>query len=248
MATSAFKSGSKRGGSSENFNSNSNSSSKIPSRRRSLSVSAVSRTQSGEFSNKRDNPLFWSSTSPPDQEIEPDPGKVDKSAAKSSKISGLTTKDASVGERGRSAKRNSGAGSEKGIGRSLSRVRGRSVSRGHYGNSESEVEQESGILSNYRNRNDLNLASNNAREVNAVRTGADGPTQMNNSEIQSSQHTSFLGSDDSASTLQIPYWEDRISTGSLSEAEEKTIKAVFEQMKVRCMFCFGPRPAIWGKM
>ena len=63
------------------------------------------------------------------------------------------------------------------------------------------MEQESGILSNYQNRNDSNLASNNAREVNAVRTGADGRTQMKNSEIQSSQHPSFLGSDDSSVSL-----------------------------------------------
>lgn len=35
---------------------------------------------------------------------------------------------------------------------------------------------------------------------------------------------------------QIPNWEDGVSTGSLSEAEEKTIKAVCEQMMVRCIY------------
>lgn len=45
--------------------------------------------------------------------------------------------------------------------------------------------------------------------------------------------------------MQIPNSEDEISTASLSEAEEKTIKAVCEQMKVSGCFYFDHAISGW---
>ncbi|GKA18667.1 hypothetical protein Tco_0698582 [Tanacetum coccineum] len=42
---------------------------------------------------------------------------------------------------------------------------------------------------------------------------------------------SFLNIQEMQFDSQVSNWEDGISTSSLSEAEEKTIKAVYEQMK-----------------
>ncbi|GKA56271.1 hypothetical protein Tco_0755343 [Tanacetum coccineum] len=42
---------------------------------------------------------------------------------------------------------------------------------------------------------------------------------------------------------QVSNWEDGISTSSLSEAEEKTIKAVYEQMKSLMLISVGIRKA-----
>nr|XP_016487817.1 PREDICTED: uncharacterized protein LOC107807877 isoform X2 [Nicotiana tabacum] len=162
MATSAFKSTSRRG----TTNSTSNSStSKAPPliRKRSLSVSAVSRTSSkldidSEFSNKCDNPLFWT-------ENDKDKLKEKENFCDTRKSS---VRDVAE-ERGRTVTRGS-SGVKNGIGRSVSRVRGRSVSRGHYG-----------------------------------------------SAYECSVH--------------ISNWEDGVSACSLSEAEEKTIKAFCEQVK-----------------
>lgn len=140
MATASFKSTSRRGAATEP---------KVPppaaaSRRRSHSVSAVSRKThvpfddkssiSPEFSNSRDNPLFWSRSSSPPDKVES--GRVNETATSSNKLSSnLSARSARTGnggsnssgeQRGRSVTRS--LGNNKGIGRSLSRVRGRSVS------------------------------------------------------------------------------------------------------------------------
>lgn len=149
MAVSAFKSTSKRG----NLSSTStgkeridHSPKKVPPRR-SRSVSTLSRAQLEpppsssqsttvlDFLNKRDNPLFRSGTSPPSSESAKRISKFDKSSCESA----LVKQD---NRKGRSVLRNSdvieaqSSSSTKIIGRSLSQVRRRSVSRGHYGTSE----------------------------------------------------------------------------------------------------------------
>ncbi|KAL2478127.1 uncharacterized protein Fot_47141 [Forsythia ovata] len=214
MATSAFKSTSRRGG------AESKAPQSTANKRRSHSVSAVSRAPPGlqldrsssissEFSYKRDNPLFWSGSSPPDNEIEIDKGKNGISGEVPSinnKFPSSPSSSASNGinneQRGRTVTRNShsSGGVKNGIGRSLSRVRGRSVSRGHYGGGayESEKSQDMETWTDARNRNN--------------------------------QATDWLEYD-SACSLQIPNVDDGISTGSLSEAEEKMVMAVPEQMK-----------------
>ncbi|KAK3005512.1 hypothetical protein RJ639_017190 [Escallonia herrerae] len=210
MATAAFRSSSRRG--SPTPDNSSNSSKPNPERRRrSSSVSAVSRAQlhvPSEFSNKRENPLFWSSGSPPGRDAGfPDADVSSEFAESSSRVSGaLTSRPEVAGQRGRPVARNPDGGSKKEMGRSLSRVdtgqRGRSVSRGpplHRAH-ESEVEQDSVKLIKHRNRSDSNLISKNVNGDNLF-------------------------------CLQNQSWEDGVSTSSLSGAEEKTIKAVFEQIK-----------------
>lgn len=125
MATSAFKSTSRRG--TANSNSNSSSSKAVPPfvRKRSLSVSAISRTSSkididSEFSNKCDNPLFCTEND-----------KVKLNEKENFCVTRKSSVSDVVEERGRTVTR--GSGVKHGIGRSISRVRGRSVSRGHYG-------------------------------------------------------------------------------------------------------------------
>lgn len=143
MPSSVFKSTSKRGNlnsSAPHNNSDSNSTQKTspPVRKRSLSVSAISRTQQSlDFSNKRENPLFWvSDSSRADQEIDGVSASFERKEKERGKIGDENStkkgsgKMAEMDQRGRSVTRNSGV--KNGIGRSISRVRGRSVSRGHY--------------------------------------------------------------------------------------------------------------------
>lgn len=145
MAMSAFKSSSRRGGSTLATLSSSNgvstsgkdskqsdNSPKKGTIRRSRSVSAFSRSTtadvSADFSNSRDNPLFWSNGSPPSEEARTVNLESDGS---SSRISAGSSKRVSSGgvenTRGRSVSRSSdsgsiGSGSRKTGGRSLSRV------------------------------------------------------------------------------------------------------------------------------
>ncbi|KAK1318705.1 hypothetical protein QJS10_CPB04g00581 [Acorus calamus] len=158
MAVSAFKSTSKRGnfatpatGSSSTKETNTEDpKKKSQHRRRSRSVSAASRTHFdssssrvplniSEFSDKRDNPLFSSSSPSP-----PGGCKSEKSIGFGEFDRGSRQKptgaDVSDGRRGRVASRNSGSGGGiKFSGRSLSRVdTGRH--RQSFLNSESEIE------------------------------------------------------------------------------------------------------------
>ncbi|KAK9283978.1 hypothetical protein L1049_012236 [Liquidambar formosana] len=282
MAVSVFKSTSKRGNLGISSSSSSsrtstssgtgrestkNSPKKVPPRR-SRSVSALSRTHldmASDFLNKRDNPLFWSSGSPPDKGIESvNPivvAKFDENAIGIAKFEEILSKssvtNAKIGSggggggdsrRGRSVLRNADVGNHysggrKEVGQSLSRTdtgrRGRSVSRhpasrGHHGTSESEVEQECNLSKSYRDRSNLNSASNNVEKVKLGRSSSQLSDHMMGPLTWSSQHLLFEPSDGSASSLscsQIRNWEDGGSMSSFSEAEEKTIKAVFEQMK-----------------
>ncbi|CAN4111332.1 unnamed protein product [Withania somnifera] len=220
MATSSFKSTSRRGTANSNSSS---SSSKAPPllRKRSLSVSAISRTSSkldidSEFSNKCDNPLFCT---------ENEKGRV-KEKENSSVTRKISDSDV-VEERGRTVTR--GSGVKNGIGRSVSRVRGRSVSRGHYG---SAYESEKELQSNTVQRLSSEKVANSSRNSNLVRNDTDRSSQAKNSPVamRHGQVTEY-SEDDSASSLHMSNWEDGVSACSLSEAEERTIKAVFEQMK-----------------
>lgn len=168
MAVAAFKSSSRRGNlaspsgtvsSGREFREDAPKKAPI---RRSKSVSALSRSSldiSTEFVNKRDNPLFWSSTSPPDDPIESSKTagnakfdetmpSLDPASAKSANL------DSGNGRRGRSVTRDCEVSSQgpvmgrKETGRSLSRVdtgrRNRSASqvpfsRRHYSTSEVSV-------------------------------------------------------------------------------------------------------------
>lgn len=155
----AFKSSSRRGGSTSAAPSSSSgvstsgkdskqgsNSPKKATMRRSRSVSAFSRSStadiSADFSNSRDNPLFWSNGSPPCDEARSVNLEFDES---STRISAASSKRVSCGgvesTRGRSVSRNSdsgsnGLGSRKVGGRSLSRVgterRDRSASVSRY--------------------------------------------------------------------------------------------------------------------
>ncbi|GKA30658.1 hypothetical protein Tco_0716963 [Tanacetum coccineum] len=123
MATAAFKSNSKRSSNDKASSpkSNPNNKPENPKQkqrlRRSLSVSAVSRTTTTtceeEFLNKRDNPLYWGSPE------EADNKKNNNNTSEESKVVVVLQ---NVAQRGRSVVRNSGGQME--IGR-----RGRSVSR-----------------------------------------------------------------------------------------------------------------------
>ncbi|XP_057980790.1 uncharacterized protein LOC131166342 isoform X2 [Malania oleifera] len=242
MAVSSFKSTSKRGNlvvsSTSSFSgkeSAPNSPKKVPARR-SRSVSASPRHHldvTSDFLNKRDNPLFWSADSPLEGDIRSETSvrfsKFEEKAAESDR---KTSKVASSvdSRRGRSVSRNADAGSKlsggrKEIGRSLSRVdtgrRSRSalqqpVSRPSCGTPESEVEQECTSSMNYQNRSNGKNA-----DFDKLRSAQPLP----------SRHVPFETSDGSASCLRTPNWGDGVPTSSLSDAKEKTIKAVFEQMK-----------------
>ncbi|XP_024963979.1 uncharacterized protein LOC112504275 [Cynara cardunculus var. scolymus] len=249
MATAAFKSNSKRSnGSGVGDSPKNNPHNPNPQKqrlRRSLSVSALSRSTqidiSSEFLNKRDNPLYWATGgSPADNTTESSAtsavvaggGALEPGTSKSSNVA--------VGQRGRLVKRNSdlrnGGQKEEIVGRrrSLSRVndngvgngngndrRGRSVSRARLasGASESDAEQDSGKSVTYGGRSSSIRASNI--------TGKLPVTSVKAFDRRSSHHPSVASPFDS----RVSNWEDGISTSSLSEAEEKTIKAVFEQMK-----------------
>nr|XP_043606566.1 uncharacterized protein LOC122578632 [Erigeron canadensis] len=215
MATAAFKSNTKRSNSTNE---------KQKTIRRSLSVNAVSRRSINNnnnneeelFLNKRDNPLYWATGGSP-------PGdKNDTCTSQTHSSSQVVALSGS--ERGRSIKRNPDVKIDNGRRRSLSRVaaastdngrRGRSVSRPNF---ESETEQESRVSITYGGR------SSSTRPFS--RTGKVPVTGANASDRRSS-HPSRHPSFDS----QVSNMEDMVSTSSLSEAEEKTIKAVYEQMK-----------------
>ncbi|XP_023732355.1 uncharacterized protein LOC111880181 [Lactuca sativa] len=246
MATAAFKSNSRRSNAYRGVDSpkteppNPNPLPQKQRLRRSLSVNAVSRSTQidiSEFLNKRDNPLYWATGgSPADNTQTPTPIDVAGGGAIEIESSGVSkSSNAVVGERGRSVKRNPdlrNGGQKEEIGgrrRSLSRVndngsgngrRGRSVSRAKlpFRASESEVEQESRIPITYGGRSSsIRTSSSNGKlPVNGVKA-------FEKRSSHPSRHPSF--------DSQVPNWEDGISTSSLSEAEEKTIKAVYEQMK-----------------
>lgn len=254
MAVSAFKSTSRRGGaaataaqassgSSAGAGAASSSSSSVreasrdaqrrPPPRRSRSVSAFSRVSSSppEFLNKRNNPLFCSGDSPPEDETLPEKSVRGggNSGGVGSKVGGTKADGRSPGvvdeRRGRSVSRNGGVGSNssgdrRDVGRSLSsvdtrrRVRSVSrnpVSRGHLVSSESEVEPDHDSSTKYTS------------------SRSDVSDQMKNLRTWTSQHRSVRPPDDSATSLsssQFSHWEDAVSVGSLSGVEEKTFKAV----------------------
>ncbi|PSS24096.1 M protein, serotype 2.1 like [Actinidia chinensis var. chinensis] len=186
MATSAFKSSSRRG-----------CEKKAPIRR-SQSVSALSRTRApnnhnqlditSDFLNKRENPLFAN-----------DPVPVVPGAALTSKTETRRGRSLDTGHRGRS------------------------VSRPHYTASQSDVERDSVVSSSYLKQTSLNVSSFKKANVSS-RNMVDMPRQSLADHQGAIEHPSH----NSASLL---ICEDGVSTGSLSEAEEKTIKAVCEQMK-----------------
>lgn len=221
MATSAFKSTSRRG--TANSNSNSSSSKAVPPfvRKRSLSVSAISRTSSkididSEFSNKCDNPLFCTEND-----------KVKLNEKENFCVTRKSSVSDVVEERGRTVTR--GSGVKHGIGRSISRVRGRSVSRGHYGSAyESEKELQSNAIQRVSSKKVANSSKNTSLDRN--NTDRSSQTKSSPGAMRCGQVTEY-SEDESASSLHISNWEDGVSACSLSEAEEKTIKAVCEQMK-----------------
>ncbi|KAJ7949456.1 M protein, serotype 2.1 like [Quillaja saponaria] len=261
MAVAAFKSSSRRGNlpsSSATISSGRESADVSPQKaplRRSRSVSAFSRTNldiPSEFLNKRDNPLFSSTGSSLDNEIESEKVVgIAKSNEIGSKFSSTKTKvavsDGGDGSRGRSASRNAevvskGSVSRKEIGRSLSRLdngprtRSRSVSkapasRQHYVNSESEAQQEF-KLKKYTKGCNLSLTGN-TKKGSLSRSISD--CKLDQMESMSSRQSPFGPSDGSGtilSCLQTPNWEDEVSTASsLSGSEERVIRAVCEQMK-----------------
>uniref|UniRef100_A0A803N6D6 Uncharacterized protein n=1 Tax=Chenopodium quinoa TaxID=63459 RepID=A0A803N6D6_CHEQI len=270
MATSSFKSSSKRPTTSSSTSSTSinkqplqqhsrkpQTSTQKALPRRSRSVSSFPRTQldiTSEFQNKRDNPLFWVDGSPNNSEEDIDMVKL--SNFEIPKIVGVDNLHNLKGDfdgggdsrRGRSALRNSSGepkfsngdfgGGRKDVGRSLSRVdtgrRRRSPSRGHYGNSEFEKEQESELL-NSRSRSNISSKANRAlvdKKSNLARSASDFSELLKGRNTWSSQHPASETSDDSAINLSgslIPHWDDERSTSSISEAEEKTINAVSEE-------------------
>ncbi|XP_057812520.1 uncharacterized protein LOC131026622 isoform X2 [Salvia miltiorrhiza] len=246
MATASFKSTSRRGAATEP---------KAPppaaaSRRRSHSVSAVSRKThvpfddntpiSSEFSNSRDNPLFWSrSSSPRDKEESGRIGEIATSSNKSS--SKLNAKSAVNGngnvggnssgeQRGRSVTRS--LSHSNGIGRSLSRVRGRSVSTASRSGAY-ENEKEQGCLTTpiAQSRHEVKRTSNSISRTNSVRNRVSNPGEAKYAGVRTARNQAKEWSeDDSACSLQISNLEDGISVGSLSEAEEKTIRNAFEEL------------------
>ncbi|KAK6921804.1 hypothetical protein RJ641_012311 [Dillenia turbinata] len=244
MALSAFRSTSKRGNLNTDHpkpSSKTSASSKPPADhsprkapiRRSRSVCAFSRTQL-DYLNKRDNPLFCADNSPPsDRENNTRFSKFDPD---DSRFSGSVSKSADFGvladnRRGRSASRSNDNRVSSGIGRSLSRVdvgrRRRSVSRGPFGNSESEVEHEYGLSSDCRSRSSVNSSPTVEKILGLARSASDLSDHVRSPRTFSTQRPSNV----SVNLTHTPNWEDGASTSSLSEVEEKTIKAVFEQMK-----------------
>lgn len=254
MAVAAFKSTSRRASTTSTATQDKETSTNqhaLPTKtvppRRSRSVSAVSRsylvdtsttrtaaegtaTGSTNLLIKRDNPLYWSNVSPPDKEV----GEVvvDKEESKSAPTKPNVVGD---GRRGRSVSRKADAGKNvSGIGRSLSRgpvSRGRSVSRppgsrGHFVNSESDAEREGSSLTKYRNGSGgLSGVSNAGRNSDLARSYDCKFEKMRSFPMQSDGSASDLPS------LPIRSWEDKGLGSSISEAEERTIKAVFEQMQ-----------------
>ncbi|KAI7745480.1 hypothetical protein M8C21_022582 [Ambrosia artemisiifolia] len=223
MATAAFKSNSKRTTNNNNNNTyaSTTASSKTnpinpqkPKIRRSLSVNALSRSTqldiSSDFLNKRDNPLYWGHNNHNNNNTDPiDVGALDS-----------TQRGRSVNRGGLDLK--NGGEKEGGRRRSLSRVdrsgrRGRSVVPRHKLASESEAEQESRIPITHASRGRAGRAASSTGKL----------PMSSNASFERNSRPSVGSSFDS----QVSNCEDGISTGSLSEAEEKTIKAVYEQMK-----------------
>lgn len=159
MAMAAFKSSSRRGSSTSATPSSSSgvstsvkdskqndNSLKKATMRRSRSVSAFPRSStvdvSADFSNSRDNPLFWSNGSPPSEEARSVNLELDDSSARVRSGSSKRVSSGGVeSTRGRSVSRNSdsgsvGSGNRKTGCRSLSRVgaerRDRSASVSRY--------------------------------------------------------------------------------------------------------------------
>ncbi|XP_039132342.1 uncharacterized protein LOC120269123 isoform X2 [Dioscorea cayenensis subsp. rotundata] len=168
---------------------------KIPARR-SRSVSAVSRYAGAaaepaevEFMNKRDNPLFSCSGSSP---LSPSSESDVHCEVLEGGRSDFDSK------RGRSVSRSSGFGKESSSNRSLSSVstggRRRSVSRGHYGNSERKegrILKDGGVLDDTRNLH-----------------------------TWTSRHPPPDPWETSSSCGRARNWEDGISTSSHSETED----------------------------
>ncbi|XP_075477253.1 uncharacterized protein LOC142518376 isoform X3 [Primulina tabacum] len=233
MATAAFKSTSRR------VAPEPKAAKQPASLRRSNSVNSVSRKThlpfedsnliSSEFSVRRDNPLFWtSSSSPPEKEEEV---SLKNGEMKPSSYSSNHLKErgsfSSVNEvRGRSVTRNGSV--RNGIGRSMSRVRGRSVSRTHdKGVYESEDVVDTATSTNARSRNRKEQINDGMNRINSARNRVDTKGSVKKSGIIATQNRETeCSDDDSAFSTKISHLEDGLSTGSLSEAEEKTIKAI----------------------
>ncbi|RAL39047.1 hypothetical protein DM860_011533 [Cuscuta australis] len=255
MATSSFKSTSKRGTrNTRNDNSkeyptptSSSSSSSKPLRRRSLSISAVSRISrqdaSSEFSNKRDNPLFWTSNiSPSDQDENRKVGNEKEKetslfdgfskgkVARDSAMSMSTNRE--VDNRGRSTTRSS-RDIRNGIGRSLSRVRGRPVSRGRYGSAnENEMEHDPLLLKTINQRRELRHVAKSSIGSALVEKDTVTHDRVSGSKIAAlqSQHNE-LSEDDSNYSIHNSTGEDGISISSFSEADDKIIQTSEQVMR-----------------
>ncbi|CAO2836916.1 unnamed protein product [Amaranthus hypochondriacus] len=249
MTTSSFKSTSRKPISSSSTpatnkqpRNQQNSTQQVPLRR-SRSMSAYSRTHldiTTEFHNKIDNPLFWDDDSSHFEEnndgfVKLSEFEILKSGG-SNNVKGFGDECRET-RRGRSVSRNSNdnGGGRTDFGRSLSRVsthrRRRSLSRGHYGNFESEKDRENDLL-NYRSIN--NISSNTKqtlleRKSKPVRSASDLSEILKGSKTWSSQHPAFESSDISSiklSSSPISHWDDGRSSSSISEAEERIIKPV----------------------
>ncbi|KAI3940987.1 hypothetical protein MKW92_013999 [Papaver armeniacum] len=231
MAASAFKSTTKRG----NFGTSSSNPRTITSSttynnvkeedlsnkgslRRSRSVSALSRTSSSsssivDFLNKIDNPLFGStSTSPPDLLESETLSRVAKFDPKASKFNESVMKSDGYIEnrRGRSVVRNSECVNK--YGGASKEVSGRSLSTVDTGRRRRSVSR--GRYDNSEKRVS-NINSSSSERLNRTKTP----------QTWSSQHPH------SESACLPTEWDDGVSISSFSEAEEKTIKAVSEQIK-----------------
>nr|GME17544.1 uncharacterized protein LOC109158301 isoform X5 [Ipomoea batatas] len=209
MATAAFKSTSKRGTATNATNPNSrenptpaSSSSSKPLRRRSLSVSAISRSTSqdasSEFSNKRDNPL------------------APNSAAEN---------------RGRSTTRSSG-GVRNGIGRSVSRVRGRSVSRGHYGSAyESEKEQELILLQNSKQSRELKQVANSFKGSTLVEKNTDTCGRVNRSKIATVRGQGIECSEDDSASFRDGHWVNDTAASGIYETVRAEVRRAISDIQ-----------------
>ncbi|KAK7405666.1 hypothetical protein VNO78_07257 [Psophocarpus tetragonolobus] len=212
MAVAAFKSSSRRGAQSSAAPPNASSSSgrssiRAPNpTRRSRSVSASARGRSdisAEFLNKRDNPLFDETQSAKTVLENSTPANSARSAAP-----GRTLARADSGRRTRSA--------------SQCPVSRRLLS---YSTSESEAEEGNG----------LKLVGSNRKSGLVGRSENGMSNQVKDLHTWTSRHSSVEVSDCFAATLsgfQTQNCDDEASTASSGFAsDEKTIKAVFEQMK-----------------
>ncbi|XP_075477252.1 uncharacterized protein LOC142518376 isoform X2 [Primulina tabacum] len=209
MATAAFKSTSRR------VAPEPKAAKQPASLRRSNSVNSVSRKThlpfedsnliSSEFSVRRDNPLFWtSSSSPPEKEEEV---SLKNGEMKPSSYSSNHLKErgsfSSVNEvRGRSVTRNGSV--RNGIGRSMSRVRGRSVSRTHdKGVYESEDVVDTATSTNARSRNRKEQINDGMNRINSARNRVDTKGSVKKSGIIATQNRETECSDDDSAAFLI---------------------------------------------